>query len=582
MPESDTPKPNAPKKFTPPGGEISTEKRLLLAFALMGLVLFATQYFYPQQPEKRIEPTKPASPKQVQAPAAAAPAAAAATPADPAAAPAQIAATTAEEQTIETDVYRIVFSNHGAVVHTWELKQYRDGKGKPLQLANTLAASKTHYPFSLAFENQTPSTDLNQALYVVRKTADGLGIDFEYSNGRSTARKSFRFAKNSYLAQVTSEVLENGSGVPHLLAWRGGFGDREVTGSAAAQRTVFFNVPENKLVEKDASEAKNGPVTDSGEFSFAGIVDMYFAAVVLPGDNRTLRVRTVSDSVADIAGGEEEPHVGVAVGGDARNQFSLFVGPKDVDLLRRVDPKLEQVVDFGWFGFIAKPLFLAMHWLNDRYIRNFGWTIVVLTIIISFLLLPLKLSGMKSMRRMSALQPEINAINEKYKNVGMRDPRKAEQNTELMALYKKHGVNPLGAGCLPLVLQIPFFFAFYKVLSVDIELRGANWLWVGDLSQPETIAIRILPLAMIATQFLLQKMTPPTPGADPAQQKMMLFMPLVMGFMFYGVASGLVLYWLTSNVVGVVQQWLINRMMPLPKPAVIEAKAAPVKRSPRK
>jgi YidC/Oxa1 family membrane protein insertase len=220
--------------------------------------------------------------------------------------------------------------------------------------------------------------------------------------------------------------------------------------------------------------------------------------------------------------------------------------------------------------------------LNDRYIRDFGWTIVVLTILISMLLLPLKLSGMKSMRRMSALQPEINAINEKYKNIGIRDPKKAEQNAEMMALYKKHGVNPLGAGCLPLVLQIPFFFAFYKVLSVAIELRGANWLWVTDLSQPETIPIRILPLAMIATQFLLQKMTPPTPGADPTQQRMMLFMPLVMGFMFYGVASGLVLYWLTSNVVGVAQQWLINRMMPLPKPAVIEAKAAPVKRSPRK
>ena len=581
MPESDTPKPNVPKKPVTPGGEISTEKRLLLAFVLMGLVLFATQYFYPQAPEKRIEPTKPASPKQVQSPAPAAPSTPAA-PTDPAAAATQVAATAAEEQTIETDVYRIVFSNHGAVVHTWELKQYRDGRGRPLQLANTLAASKTHYPFSLVFENQAPPTDLNQALYVARKTADGLGIDFEYSNGRTTARKSFRFAKNSYLSQVTSEVLENGSGVPHLLAWRGGFGDREVTGSAAAQRTVFFNVAENKLVEKDASEAKNGPVTDSGQFSFAGIVDTYFAAVVLPRGEGTLRVRTVSDSVADIAGGAEEPHVGVAVGGDARNQFSMFVGPKDLDLLRRVDPKLEQVVDFGWFGFIAKPLFLAMQWLNDRYIHNFGWTIVVLTILISFALLPLKLSGMKSMRRMSALQPEINAINEKYKNVGMRDPRKAEQNTEMMALYKKHGVNPLGAGCLPLALQIPFFFAFYKVLSVAIELRGANWLWVTDLAQPETIAIRILPLAMIATQFLLQKMTPPTPGADPAQQRIMLFMPLVMGFMFYGVASGLVLYWLTSNVVGVAQQWLINRMMPLPKPAVIEAKAAPVKRSPRK
>ena len=147
----------------------------------------------------------------------------------------------------------------------------------------------------------------------------------------------------------------------------------------------------------------------------------------------------------------------------------------------------------------------------------------------------------------------------------MRDPRKAEQNQEVMDLYKKHGVNPLGAGCMPLVLQIPFFFAFYKVLSVSIEMRGANWLWVSDLSQPETLAIRILPLMMIGTQFFLQKMTP-HPGADPAQQKMMMFMPLVLGFMFYGVSSGLVLYWLTSNLVGIAQQWFINRSMPLPQP----------------
>ena len=123
------------------------------------------------------------------------------------------------------------------------------------------------------------------------------------------------------------------------------------------------------------------------------------------------------------------------------------------------------------------------------------------------------------MRRMSALQPQIQAINEKYKNIGMRDPKKAEQNQEVMDLYKKHGINPLGAGCMPLLLQIPFFFAFYKVLSVGIEMRGANWLWVSDLSQPETLPIRILPLAMIGTQFLLQKMTPPTPGAIPRSRR---------------------------------------------------------------
>jgi YidC/Oxa1 family membrane protein insertase len=221
-----------------------------------------------------------------------------------------------------------------------------------------------------------------------------------------------------------------------------------------------------------------------------------------------------------------------------------------------------------------------MQWLNNNYLHNYGWSIVVLTIIINFLLLPLKFTGMKSMRKMSSLQPQIQAINDKYKNVGIRDPRKAEQNQEVMDLYKKHGVNPLGAGCLPLLLQIPFFSAFYKVLSVAIEMRGANWLWVTDLSQPETLAIRVLPILMVGTQFLLQKMTPPTPGADPSQQKMMMFMPLMMGVFFYTAVSGLVLYWLTSNIVGIAQQWFINKMMPLPQP--VETKAVQPKRSPRK
>jgi YidC/Oxa1 family membrane protein insertase len=569
MPESDNPK-SLPKK---PTEEIGVEKRLLLAFALMGAVLFITQYFYPQSPQNAVKPVKQATPQQAQTPDKPdQPVAPAETQAG---APAgQAIATKSELYTIDTDVYKIVFSNHGAVVRSWELKQYRDGAGKPLQLVNTFAAPKTHYPFSLIFENQSPATDVNQSLYVARPTPDGLGIDFELSTGRTTVRKSFRFLKNSYLSQVSSEVTENGTGLPNLLAWRGGFGDTAAVGNIASQKTLHFNTATNKLIENDASSAKKGTISDSGPFSFAGIEDTYFTAVLLPKDNRNLRIETLADTVASSKDGKEEPHVGAAVGGDPRNQFSLFVGPKDIDLLRRVDPKLEQVVDFGWFSFIAKPLFLAMHSLNDKYIHNYGWSIILLTIAINTLLLPLKISGMKSMRKMSSLQPQIQAINKKYENVGIRDPRKAEQNQEVMDLYKKHGVNPLGAGCMPLLLQIPFFFAFYKVLSVSIEMRGANWLWVSDLSQPETLAIRILPLTMIATQFFLQRMTPPTPGADPAQQKMMMFMPLVMGFMFYGVSSGLVLYWLTGNVVGIVQQWFINRTMPIPQP--VEVKASPV------
>jgi YidC/Oxa1 family membrane protein insertase len=181
------------------------------------------------------------------------------------------------------------------------------------------------------------------------------------------------------------------------------------------------------------------------------------------------------------------------------------------------------------------------------------------------------------MRKMALVSPEMQVINDRYKGLGMNDPKMAQKNQEIMDLYKKHGVNPAG-GCLPLLLQFPFLFAFYAVLSVAIDLRQAHWLWIKDLSVLDPLYI--LPVLMVATQFVLQKMTPAT-GGDPAQQRMMLFMPLVFGFMFMTAMSGLVLYWLTSNIVGIAQQWIFNKTMPAPAPAVVPAptgKNSPAKR----
>ena len=258
------------------------------------------------------------------------------------------------------------------------------------------------------------------------------------------------------------------------------------------------------------------------------------------------------------------------MGGEGSNRFTFFPGPKDYDLLHQINPKLDTLIDWGWFEILAKPLFLVLKWTANRLTHNYGWAIVLVTIGINIVLFPLKITGMKSSKKMQAIQPLVNSINEKYKGIPARDPRQADKNTEVMALYKKYGINPLG-GCLPMLLQIPFFYAYYRVLSVSIEMRGASWLWIHDLAQPETgffahlgTPLRLLPLILIVTQFFSQKMTPPSPGVDPAQQKMMMFMPLMMGFIFYGVSSGLVLYWLTSNLVGVAQQWLLNRQTPAP------------------
>lgn len=551
--------------------ELSMEKRMLIAFLLMGVVLFLTPYFYRSDSSQQ-KPAPKSAAVQKPAPKAPAPAPAAVEKPTPVAAPpaaGQVAAQKEGTYVIETDLTRVVFSNRGAVVRSWILKKYKDGNGQPLELVHPAGASKVGYPFSLIFKSKV-SADANGSLYVANVAPDGLGVVFEFSDGRLRVRKSFHFRKDSYLAAISSDVTQDGKPVPHYVSWRGGFGDSSVPNHAATQHTVYFDEAANKLIVNAEKVAKDGPVFAAGSFSFAGMEDQYFAAVVLPDSGVTTEVYTYRDMIAGMQKGKEVAYAGVGVGGTGTNQVAAFIGPKNLDILRKVNPKLEQLVDFGWFTILAKPLFLAVNWVNDRWTRNYGWAIVIITIIINFMLLPLKFSSLKSMTKMQSLQPQIAAINEKYKGISMRDPRKADQNQEVMELYKKNGVNPMG-GCVPMLLQIPFFFAFYKVLAVAIEMRGASWLWVTDLSQPEHLPIRILPIAMIVSQFIMQKMTPST-TADPSQQRVMLLMPLILGFMFYGVSSGLVLYWLTGNLVGIAQQVFFNKtaIHPVPQPAPVK------------
>jgi len=534
------------------------ELRLLLAFILMGVVLFVTPYFYKTvaPPVKKTAPmatkTEPAPP----APAAAtAPEETATETASETAAP-PAAAQKEETRIVDTDLFQIAFSNRGGVVKSWLLKKHKEHSGAPLQLVNT--SSHADPPAALYFPAQKPAVDVNQALYQVHSDADGLAISFDYSDGKVVAHKSFQFRKSSYLLDVSTEVTEGGKPLPHQIEWRGGFGDLAVANPAGAQQTLYFDVTEAKLKKSGAKVAKDGPVTVTGNYSFAGIEDQYFVAAFLPERGATVAMTTFSDNTPTARETKEAPFAGAAVSDGPVNHFSLYVGPKDIDILRAVNPKLEQVVDFGWFSILAKPLFLIVNWVTDHAIHNYGWSIIVVTIALNFVLFPLKITSMKSMKKMQALQPQIAEINAKYKNVGLRDPKKADQNQEVMALYKKHGVNPMG-GCVPMLLQIPFFIAFYKVFSVSVEMRGASWLWVTDLSQPETLAIHILPIIMVVSQFVMQKMTPATTGGDPNQQKMMQFMPLIFGFMFYNLSSGLVLYYLTSNLVGVAQQWFFNK-----------------------
>ena len=509
------------------------EVRLLLAFLLMGVVMFLTPYFYKSPPAKTGQKTTAAQNEPSPAPAApaAAETAAPVAPAAPGAAPTEPAtvAVSLPPVVIDTNLFRVTLSNQGATVRSWLLKKFKGNDNKPLDLVNpAVGSSDVPLPFSLYFTGQHwPTAKVNQVYYTQTPDADGLGVAYAYSDGHTSVRKTFRFRRDSYLCEVSSAVTVDQRPLPHAIEWRGGFGDLTVSNAASKENSLYFNPAENKLYEQSAKAAKDGPAAATANFSFAGLEDQYFAAVFLPQtggvstpeEQPPFVVTTFADTLRTEAVEKPQPLVGAAVSLGADNHFRLFVGPKDLDLLKSVDPKLEQVVSFGWLSILAKPLFLAVNWFNKTLVHNFGWSIVVVTIVINLALFPLRFTNMKSMRKMQALKPQIDAINAKYKKLSLTDPRKADQQQETMALYKQNGVNPM-SGCLPMLIQLPFFIAFYKVFTVSVEMRGATWLWVTDLSQPETLPLHVLPLVMIASQFWMQKMTPTaTRGEIPVSRK---------------------------------------------------------------
>jgi YidC/Oxa1 family membrane protein insertase len=320
-------------------------------------------------------------------------------------------------------------------------------------------------------------------------------------------------------------------------------------------------------IERLAGKKVPGGATVQGPLDWAGPVDQYFAAVFMPDDPQHASLVMLHQAIELPGSTEKDPNkipkvsvLGAAVGTmGGKTSTRLFAGPKVTDVLESVrtasGETLESTVDFGFFGIISKPLFLWLKWTQAHWVSNWGWAIMLLTVIINLALFPLRFSSMKSALKMQKIAPQIKALQEKYKKFKLNDPRRAQQNEEMAALYKREGVNPIG-GCLPMVIQLPFLFAFYSMLRNAIELRHAHWLWVHDLASADPT--HLLPIGIIVTMFLTQRFTPQA-GMDPMQQRMMnVMMPVMMGVISWNLSAGLGVYWVMSQVLGIAQQMWIN------------------------
>ncbi len=533
---------------------------------------------------KKFFPQPPAPQQQSQpAPTQSAPSTAAtpAAPTTPVSAAVAKQAKSETETVIENDLYRITFTNKGAQVKSWILKNYDNDNNGPLDLVNSAAAEKFGYPLSLYTYDENLRNKLSSVLYVPSregKLTSPASVTFEYADQDVDVHKTFTF-DHTYVVTVETSVTSRGSPVAALPAWPSGFGS-QTTPAFYASGLIDYQF--NKNIERlpircgwslfSKCNAISGGATVPGPFHWAGPTDQYFATVFIPDDPATSSMVTLRNSLS-VPRDPQKPDskevvnvdvLGAAVGNlHGPTQERIFVGPKELDVLQKVavpglaDNDLNGLIDFGFFGLIAKALFIWLKWTHAHVVANWGWAIVVQTIIISLALLPLNITQTKSMWKMQRVAPQIKAIQEKYKKYSLRDPRKAPMNEEISALYKKEGANPAG-GCLPMLIQLPFLWAFYKMLSIALDLRHAHWLWVHDLSAAEAFPF-ILPILMVLSSVISQRMTPQA-GMDPAQQRMMnLMMPLMMGFIFFRLPAGLNLYYAVSNMFRIAQQAVMNR-----------------------
>ncbi len=466
--------------------------------------------------------------------------------------------------TVDTDLYTAFFSENGGAIESFVLKDYKEtGADDSPGMEMVKVDGSQGFPMGFSWGSVAPAATFYEA--------DAAQVAFQGNNGNLVMKgrgngleieRNYSFSKDSYTIELAVRVKNVSSGVLQGAAALHQ-SNQPFRESGPGSQFLFVGPAyymNESLVEMDSDDYEAGPLTTNGKMNWAGYMGTYFISAILP-QNESARSMTVESFGEDGVKMQMNSDLDTLQPGEEKvYSYKLFIGPKKLDIMKSVGSNLGKALNFGWFDVIAQP---TLYLLNFFYgiVKNYGIAIILVTIIFKAVFWPITQKGLKSMKNMQKLQPKMAKLKEKYKG----DP--AKMNQEVMNLYKTYKVNPLG-GCLPMVLQIPVFFALYKVLLMCIELRHAPFmLWISDLSAPDRLpigvdipylgGIPVLTLLMGGSMFLQQKMTPTT--ADPTQAKIMMFLPVLFTFMFVNFASGLVLYWFVNNLLAIFQQYMINR-----------------------
>ncbi len=422
---------------------------------------------------------------------------------------------------LETEKYKVIINSQGGILKSLTLKRYMDDKGHPMELIPPKG-----FFYNLA-DNEKLTEKLNNAImkYKIRKSKSAITVIFSLPLDNSTFKKEYTFYTNEYKMDINIKT-------PHIGVF---FGPKVAPKDRKSRYSFSGPLVYNgkKVKEVKLKKQKEASFEDP---VWVALQSLYFTVSVIPKVHTKIKITKE---------GKGKYYLYITPK-DKLFVSWAFVGPKRYDLLKSYGLRLEENIRFGIFGFISKPLLQIMNFLY-KYVHNYGVAIIILTILIKIVFHPLTVKGYKSMNKMKEIQPLIQQLKETYKD----DPNKLNQ--EIMALYKKYKVNPFG-GCLPMLLQIPVFFALYKLLMVSIELRHAPFiLWITDLSAKDPYYIT--PIAMGVTMFIQQILTP---GQDPMQGKLMFFLPVFLTVIFLNFPSGLVLYFLVNNIITIGEQLMIK------------------------